>query len=326
MTMQTRRAASLASGPDKICNRLEERLGRGHARQRLGIEREHEAQVFGQGLNFFHIENLTTSHVLIRAALMVTGLYWRGLNNAKQVRVTHNVIRSSRLPASFQGFTMLQISDPHVDMNVEVMQRVESLVDRLHYDVCVLTGDYRGLTFGPIDTTLAAMARLRRALQGPVYGVLGNHDTITMVPAFEAMGIRMLLNENEVLERGNQRIHLAGIDDAHFYQMDNIEKAASGIPQEEFSILISHTPEIYRHAAHAGFDMLISGHTHGGQICLPGGLPLTLDSNLPRRFGAGSWNYQGMLGYTSRGTGSSVVPVRFNCPPEITLHHFQSNG
>ena len=326
MTMQTRRAASLASGPDEICNRLEERLGRVHARQRLGIEREHEAQVFGQGLNFFHIENLTTSHVLIRAALMVTGLYWRGLNNAKQVRVTHNVIRSSRLPASFQGFTMLQISDPHVDMNVEVMQRVESLVDRLHYDVCVLTGDYRGLTFGPIDTTLAAMARLRRALQGPVYGVLGNHDTITMVPAFEAMGIRMLLNENEVLERGNQRIHLAGIDDAHFYQMDNIEKAASGIPQEEFSILISHTPEIYRHAAHTGFDMLISGHTHGGQICLPGGLPLTLDSNLPRRFGAGSWNYQGMLGYTSRGTGSSVVPVRFNCPPEITLHHFQSNG
>jgi predicted MPP superfamily phosphohydrolase len=204
------------------------------------------------------------------------------------------------------------------------MQRVQSLVDRLHYDVCVLTGDYRGLTFGPIDTTLAAMACLRRALQGPVYGVLGNHDTITMVPGLESMGIRMLLNENHVLERGNQRIHLAGIDDAHFYQVDNIEKAASGIPQEEFSILISHTPEIYRHAAHAGFDLLISGHTHGGQICLPGGVPLTLDSNLPRRFGAGSWNYHGMLGYTSRGTGSSVVPVRFNCPPEITLHHFQT--
>jgi hypothetical protein len=140
------------------------------------------------------------------------------------------------------------------------------------------------------------------------------------------MGIRMLLNENHVLERGNQRIHLAGIDDAHFYQVDNIEKAASGIPQEEFSILISHTPEIYRHAAHAGFDLLISGHTHGGQICLPGGVPLTLDSNLPRRFGAGSWDYHGMLGYTSRGTGSSVVPVRFNCPPEITLHHFQSSA
>ena len=303
---------------------LEQRLGRVHAQQRLGIESEHEAQIFGHGLNFFHFENLTASHVLIRVFLMATGLYWRGLKNAKQVRVTHNIIKSPRLPTSFQGYTMLQISDPHVDMNFEVMQQIESLVDRLHYDVCVLTGDYRGKTFGPIDATLKGMAHLRDALKGPVYGVLGNHDTIAMVPALEAMGIRMLLNEKDVLERGHERIHLAGIDDAHFYQVDNIEKAAAGIPHNEFSILMSHTPEIYRHATHAGFDVLISGHTHGGQICLPGGIPLTLDSNLPRRMGAGSWTYHDMIGYTSRGAGSSVVPVRFNCPPEITLHHFQS--
>jgi predicted MPP superfamily phosphohydrolase len=170
------------------------------------------------------------------------------------------------------------------------------------------------------------MANLRDSLKGPVYGVLGNHDTIAMVPGLEAMGIRMLLNEKDVLERGRQRIHLAGIDDAHFYQVDNIEKAAAGNPHNEFAILISHTPEIYRHAAHAGFDVLISGHTHGGQICLPGGTPLTLDSNLPRRMGSGSWKYHDMIGYTSRGAGSSVVPVRFNCPPEITLHHFQSEA
>jgi uncharacterized protein len=324
--MQKRSPAPLVMGNDEIRTVLERRLGRVHARQRLGIESEHEAQIFGQGLNFFHFENLTASHVLIRAFLMATGLYWRGLRNAKQVRVTHNIIKSPRLPTSFQGYTMLQISDPHVDMNVEVMQQIESLVDRLHYDVCVLTGDFRGKTFGPFAATLKGMAHLRDALKGPVYGVLGNHDTIAMVPALEAMGIRMLLNEKDVLECGHQRIHLAGIDDAHFYQVDNIEKAAAGIPHNEFAILISHTPEIYRHAAHAGFDVLISGHTHGGQICLPGGAPLTLDSNLPRRMGSGSWKYQDMIGYTSTGAGSSVVPVRFNCPPEIALHHFQSSA
>jgi len=324
--MQKQRVAPPTMGDDEIRSVLEQRLGRVHAQQRLGIESEHEAQIFGQGLNFFHFENLTASHVLIRAFLMATGLYWRGLNNAKKVRVTHNIIRSLRLPTSFQGYTMLQISDPHVDMNLEVMQQIESLVDRLHYDVCVLTGDYRGRTFGPIDATLKGMAHLRDTLRGPVYGVLGNHDTIAMVPTFEALGIRMLLNEEDTLERGHQRIHLAGIDDAHFYQVDNIEKAAASIPQNEFSMLISHTPEIYRHAAHAGFDVLISGHTHGGQICLPGGIPLTLDSNLPRRMGAGAWTYQDMIGYTSRGAGSSVVPVRFNCPPEITLHHFHCSG
>ena len=149
---------------------LEQRLGRVHARQRLGIEREHEAQIFGQGLNFFHIENLTASHVLIRAFLMATGLYWRGLRNAKQVRVTHNMIKSPRLPTSFKGFTVLQISDLHVDMNLEVMKQIESLVDRLHYDVCVLTGDFRGNTFGPFDATLRGMADLRDALRDQFTG------------------------------------------------------------------------------------------------------------------------------------------------------------
>jgi uncharacterized protein len=136
----------------------------------------------------------------------------------------------------------------------------------------------------------------------------------------------MLLNECETIERNQQRIHLAGIDDAHFYRADNIEKAASGIPGEEFSILLSHTPEIYRQAAHADFNLLLSGHTHGGQICLPGRIPITLDSVLPRYMGAGPWKYHDMIGYTSVGAGSSIVPVRFNCPPEITLHRLQSSN
>ncbi len=102
--------------------------------------------------------------------------------------------------------------------------------------------------------------------------------------------------------------------------MDNIEKAAETIPHEEFSILVTHTPEIYRQAAHADFDVLLSGHTHGGQICLPGGIPITLSAVLPRGLGAGAWRHHEMIGYTAVGAGSSVVPVRFNCPPEITLH------
>jgi len=156
-----------------------------------------------------------------------------------------------------------------------------------------------------------------------VYGVLGNHDTICMTPGLEQMGIRMLLNECEAIEHNGEHIHLAGIDDAHFYRADNIEKAGSAIPRGEFSILLSHTPEIYRQAAHADFDVLLSGHTHGGQICLPGGIPITLDSVLPRQMGSGAWKYRDMIGYTSVGAGSSVVPVRFNCPPEITLHRLR---
>src|SRR6478672_13875650 len=103
LPMQKHRVAPPTMGDDEIRTTLERRLGRVHAQQRLGIESEHEAQIFGQGLNFFHFENLSASHVLIRAILMATGLYWRGLRNAKQGRVTHNLIMSPRLPSSFQG-------------------------------------------------------------------------------------------------------------------------------------------------------------------------------------------------------------------------------
>ena len=307
----------------EILLKLEQRLGRLHARQRLGIEADHEAQVFGQGINFFHVENWYSVHSIIRTALKLTGLYRRGRRNAARILVRHNDIRFKELPSLFDGFTILHISDMHVDMNEGAMRHLMELADGLRYDLCVLTGDFRGKTFGPFAATLNGIARVRAHLDGPVYGVLGNHDTIQMIPGLEAMGIRMLLNECETIARGDQRIYLAGIDDAHYFKVDNIEKAGSQIPDGEFSILLSHTPEIYRQAAHADFNLLLSGHTHGGQICLPGSIPITLDSVLPRRMGAGAWQYHNMIGYTSVGAGSCIVAVRLNCPPEITLHHLR---
>jgi uncharacterized protein len=308
---------------DDILARLEQRLGRLHARQRLGIERDHEAQIFGQGLTLLHLENWYSAQSIIRAALKLSGLYWRARRNAERIIIKHNDVRSKDLPPGFDGFVILHISDMHVDMNEGAMRRLIELVGELRYDVCVLTGDYRGKTFGPFEPALEGVARVRAHLKGPIYAVLGNHDTIQMVPGLEAMGMRILLNECEVIARDDERIFLAGVDDAHFYRMDNIEKASLQIPEGAFSILLSHTPEIYRQAAHAQFSLMLSGHTHGGQICLPGSIPITLESALPRRMGAGAWQHQNMAGYTSVGAGSSVVPVRLNCPPEITLHRLR---
>src|SRR6516162_10134068 len=118
------------------------------------------------------------------------------------------------------------------------MRRLIKLLDGISYDLCVLTGDYLGKTFGPFDPALEGVAQVRSHLKGAVYGVLGNHDTIRMVPGLEEIGIRMLLNDCDTIVRGNQRIYLAGIDDAHYYRVDNIEKAASPIPHHEFSILL----------------------------------------------------------------------------------------
>jgi uncharacterized protein len=306
-----------------IIEKLEQRLGRLHAKLRLGIEDDHEGRVFGQGINFFHPENWYFSPTVIRGALKLSGLYGRARRNAEDVQIRRHDIIVPELPQGFNGFTILQISDLHVDMNQGAMSRLIELLPQLRYDLCVLTGDYRGKTFGPYEATIEGMKRMRAHIAGPVYGVLGNHDTIRMIPALEEMGIRMLLNETEPLVRGAQRMYLAGIDDAHYYRVDNIEKAALQIPDGEFSILLSHTPEIYRQAAHADFDLLLSGHTHGGQICLPGAIPVTLDATLPRRMGSGPWRYRRMVGYTSVGVGSCIVAARLNCPPEITLHRLR---
>lgn len=306
-----------------VISQLECRSGRTYARQRLGIERDHEERMFRKGSNFFQAEKWYTAPWLIRNILRATGLYRRAKRNAGRVIVRENIIRSHKIPASFHGYSILHITDMHVDISEGAMDRLADLLPSLHYDLCVLTGDYRGKTYGPFEPTLDGLVQVCLHLNGPVYGVLGNHDTIQMVPGLEKLGIRTLLNENERIIHKGEEIYLAGIDDAHFYRVDNIEKAASGIADQAFRILLSHTPEIYRQAAHAGFDLLLSGHTHGGQICLPGSIPITLDSVLPRRMGSGAWKYHEMLGYTSVGVGSSVIAVRLNCRPEITLHRLE---
>ena len=307
----------------EMLERLARRVGLPHLEQRLRLEGIHERRKRAGGLKLYLSENWYSSPRMIRAVLKSTGLYRRASANAARVEIVENTVHSGKLPEAFDGFTILHVSDLHIDLNAGAMHALAELLPRLNYDACVLTGDFRGRTYGPFAAALDGLARLFRTCEAPVYGVLGNHDSILMVPALEEMGIRMLLNESEPIVRGSQSIHLAGIDDAHSYRLDDIEKAAGGIPDSAFSVLLSHTPEVYRQAAGAGFDLMLSGHTHGGQLCLPGGIPVTLDSVLPRRMGAGSWAHRGMAGYTSVGVGSSVEPVRLNCPAAVALHRLR---
>lgn len=301
---------------------LEARLGRLHVRQRLGLERDHEAQVFRRGTHFLHIENWYSVHGLIRGSLWLAGLHARGRRNALAIEVRRHDVPLRNLPPAFEGFTILQLSDLHVDVGGAFLDVLTDLIRPLQYDLCALTGDYRTRTFGPFAPSLAGLERLRPHLKEP-YAVLGNHDTLRMVPGMEAMGYRLLLNEWTKLARGGDEIYLAGIDDAHYYRTENFHRAGHDIPHGALAILLSHTPEVYRHAAHADFKLMLCGHTHGGQICLPGGVPVLTDADSPRKFARGSWRYHGMIGYTSAGAGTSIVDVRLNCPPEITLHRLR---
>jgi predicted MPP superfamily phosphohydrolase len=311
------------STDEEILAMLRERVGKIHLRQRLGIETDYERRLFGQGRTFFHIENWYSLRSIMRSSLRLVMLLGRGRRNARHIVLRHNRISLPRLPRAFDNFRILQISDLHLDMAPDFPHALIEAVRQVDYDLCVLTGDYRAETFGPYAAALDALRQVRTHLRGNVYAILGNHDTLCMVPAMEAMGIRMLLNEQVPIERQGEVIHLAGIDDPHYYRADNLEKAADAIPDGAVSVLLAHSPEIYRHAAHADFDVMLCGHTHAGQICLPGGLPLICNARCPRAFCRGNWAYHGMIGYTSAGSGSCVVDVRLNCPPEITLHQLQ---
>jgi predicted MPP superfamily phosphohydrolase len=307
----------------ETANLLSNRVGRIHLCQRQGIQRDHVDQIFGRGRNFFHIENWYSVHALMRLLMRLTGFYSRGRRNAANIRINHNDVPIPRLPPAFDGFRLLHLSDMHLDMDADISHAISERVREANYDLCVITGDFRARTYGEIKPAVSAMERLRLHISAPVYAILGNHDFIEMAPDLESLGVRVLLNESVALERAGELIYLAGIDDPHYYRSDNLQKAAEAIPADAVAILLAHSPEVYRHAAHAGFELMLCGHTHGGQICLPGGIAVTYNAKCPRALCRGGWRWRDMSGYTSSGAGSCVVPVRFNCPPEITVHRLR---
>ncbi|MDH3647467.1 MAG: metallophosphoesterase [Gammaproteobacteria bacterium] len=310
----------LPENNEKPEDRLARRIGRVHLRQRVGIEDVYEAKVFGQSRSFLAVENLDALDDVIRAFLKVSFLLRRGQDNARKIVIREHTFALSHLPRVFDGYRVLHITDLHLDMAPDIPDVLIDAVKDLEYDICVLTGDYRAKTIGDFEPCLAALAQVRQHLGDTVFAVLGNHDSIRMVPAIEDMGVTVLLNEFVMLEREGEELYLAGVDDPHYFRADNLQKAADEIPEEAVSILMSHSPEIYKNALHAGFDVMLSGHTHGGQICLPGGWPLTVNANCKRHVCRGAWTYHGMQGYTSAGSGVCIVDVRFNCPPEVVLH------
>jgi len=152
-----------------------------------------------------------------------------------------------------------------------------------------------------------------------LFGILGNHDFVEMLPGLEQAGMTILLNENAHLAKDGQSLWLAGVDDPHFYGAADLGRALAGVPRDAFTILLCHSPEHEAKAREAGVSLFLCGHTHGGQICLPGGTPLIVNTPGSRRMITGPWRSGGMCGHTSRGLGVSCYPARFNCPPEAAL-------
>src|SRR5690349_6318101 len=257
---------------------------------------------------------------VVRVLLKLAGLYERGKRNALDIQFTEQTFEFPDLPRAFDGYRLLHVTDPHCDTLEGTAKRVAELIERCEADLLVLTGDYKRRVHGSFDQVMPDLARIvaaARTRDGAV-ALLGNHDPAAMVRSLEALGVRVLVNETLTLQRADEMLHLTGFDDVHYFYTPAAEAAADTAPSG-FRVARVHSPELDFCAARAGYRLYICGHTHGGQICLPGGRPVLTANELGHRFVLGRWRHGGMQGFTSRGAGTSGVPIRFFSRGEITL-------
>ncbi|MGJ8640405.1 MAG: metallophosphoesterase [Opitutaceae bacterium] len=300
---------------------LAQRMGETRFRERLAKERQLVERLgHGQGRGIFQLENYINFYALVKAGLKLTGLWARAHRNYFDIQVEHNEVVLTNLPPAFDGYRILQLTDLHADLHPGFVDAVKRTIAPLDYDQVVITGDFRTCTFGDHTGATEASIEILKDLAAPCYAILGNHDFLIKVPTLEAAGIRFLLNESVELRSGEAVVHLVGIDDPNFYETHDFEHALRGVPAGDCKLLLSHAPQTFREAAQYGFSLQLSGHTHGGQICLPGGHVLVHDHTSPRHVLSGAWQEGNLQGYTSRGTGGSALPVRLNCPAEVTVH------
>lgn len=307
---------------EQTFNALRERLGDDHLGKRLRTQVDHILNVMGRGLGTFHYENIPAFTRFVEFSLRLSGLKKIGERNALQFVIRENPVSFPNLPDDFDGLRILHLSDIHIDGYPGLGGYVAKAISGQTFDLCVVTGDFRIWDTGRYLHIVEELNALVPALQCRfgIYGILGNHDFIEMVPMIESTGIPLLMNENITLEVNGSKLWVVGLDDAHFYGTHDLDKALIDVPADAAKVLLAHSPELIPQAASLGFGLYLTGHTHAGQMCLPGGIPILRNARCASKYIAGRWDFNGMNGYTSAGVGCSGVFARFNCPPEIIIH------
>ena len=239
--------------------------------------------------------------------------------------VTDTTIWMQRLPPALEGLKIVHLTDIHHSLftPLEEVERAVQLANRLEPDVVALTGDYVTLSPAYIAPMARSLGRLR-ARRG-VFAVLGNHDfqvdADEVTRALRCHRIRVLRNSRHPIHAGGKTLWMIGVDDL-WWNSDDLPAALESVPARDAKILLCHNPLGIWQASTRGIDLVLSGHTHGGQVRLPGFRSL-YRSKLGERFVEG-WNrLNGTQIYVSRGIGKVVVPIRVACPAEIACLHLR---
>ena len=259
--------------------------------------------------------------VLLLGLLATVLGFWNARRTAQVVRVD---VPITNLPAALHGFTVAQITDIHVGPTIKTryLQAIVRRVNTLDADMVAITGDLVDGSVADLGAHVAPLSTL--SSRHGSYFVTGNHEYYSGAHAWitelRRLGVQVLMNEHVVLQQGGASLVLAGVADFHADRFDKNHRsdphaALAGAPLDAgVRVLLAHQPRSAFEAAKAGFDVQLSGHTHGGQFW-----PWNLFVPMQQPFTAGLRRLQDLWVYTSRGTGYWGPPKRFGAPSEITL-------
>jgi predicted MPP superfamily phosphohydrolase len=241
------------------------------------------------------------------------------IDEANSLSLERVNIDLERLPKNLDGFKIIHLSDIHHSpfTNIEHIKRAVKIANRLKPDMFVLTGDYVSHETQYIAPVAKVLGKLRSEFG--TYACLGNHDHWTDAASvtrhFREEGINVLINEGFRFEGRGGSFWLAGVDD-HMVGLTDVPAALKGSYPDEMKLLLAHNPIIFRKAVRAGVDLTLSGHTHGGQVKIRDDEKRILPR---RRLSSGLHRRKSSQIYITRGIGTVVLPVRYQCPPEISL-------
>lgn len=226
------------------------------------------------------------------------------------------------------GVKIVQLSDFHSWWFGSREKRVLEILEELNPDFVFITGDFvdpitKAITDRDLNSVKIFWQKLGEKYEKRIFGVLGNHDTDIVKNYLKGSGITILDNENKKLFFGNEFIYLIGVDDP-WTGRDDLSKAMEGVELEIPKILLAHAAEIIDEAIEQEIDLVLVGHTHGGQVSIPvlGRLIQPL-SEYGKKYTSGFFKIDASYMYVNRGVGTSFLPIRFNSPPEITLIEFK---
>jgi uncharacterized protein len=258
-------------------------------------------------------------------ATLGLGGFGYGFAVRHQVQLSRVEVKLAHLPAEFDGLTIAHLSDLHLGIytSADYLRRCVELVNEQRPDIVALTGDYTYIDRQYVEPCADILSELRPRVGS--YAILGNHDYYQgagyTARAMRRVKINMLIDKRDRLEARGDKLSLFGVDDLYYGDTD-VVRLLRDVPEQEPRLVLAHNPDFIERFARRNqhVDLMMSGHTHGGQVRFPLiGAP-HIDSSTGQRYALGLNRCREMQIYTTRGIGTVGLPVRVACPPEIVLY------